>query len=524
MTMRGSGTTMESKANIKNGMIRLVFTAVAVLLEVVLMLGMFLTGLGRYAEVIAVVSRILALLLVLGICSQNKTASIKMTWITLILAIPAFGVFLYILIGLSGSTAKMRKRFEKMDAILMPHLVQDAEIKDELWETVPSCFGISRYILEESGYPLYRNEGVVYYSEASEALEAQKQAMRQAESFIFMEYFAVEDAESWMEIQDILADKVKQGVEVRVFYDDIGSSVFVNKDFARKLEGLGIRCRIFNPMIPVFNLFLNNRDHRKMTIIDGKIGFTGGYNIANEYFNVTSPYGHWKDAGVRLTGDVVRAMTVAYLEMWNAVRSDDSDDNHFAFYLSDNPVNNTKKGFVQFYTDNPVDKKPVGEDVYLSLISQAKKYLYIMTPYLIITDEMSRMIGLAAKRGVDVRIITPGIPDKKIIYKLTRSYYARLVFDGVRIYEYTPGFCHAKLCVTDDIAATCGTINMDYRSLYHHFEDGCLMIGCDTVAAIKSDFDQTLPVCREVTDQYRSGRSAVLRFGQLVLRLLAPLM
>ena len=522
--MSGRNKTMEKKVNVKNGMLRLAFAAIAILLEAALLVGMLLTGLDRYAEIIAVVSRILALLLVLGIYSQNKTASIKMPWIILILVFPVVGVSLYILIGLSGSTARMRKRFEKTDALLMPYLVHDEKVNAELLKTAPSCIGVSRYITQESGYPLYRNAGVTYYPDASEALEAQKQAMREAESFIFLEYFAIEDAGSWKEVEEILAEKARQGVEVRVFYDDFGSIGFINMDFARKLENLGIHCRIFNPMIPVLNIFLNNRDHRKMTIIDGKIGFTGGYNLADEYFNITSPYGYWKDTGVRMTGEVVRAMTVTFLEMWNAVRSDDRDDEQFASYLASGPVMETEKGFVQFYADSPMDKKPVGEDVYLSLICQAKKYLYIMTPYLIITDEMSRMLGLAAKRGVDVRIITPGIPDKKIVYQLTRSYYARLVSDGVRIYEYTPGFCHAKMCVTDDIAATCGTINMDYRSLYHHFEDGCLMIGCDIVAAIRKDFEQTFPVCREVTEQYRSGRSAMLRFGQLVLRLFAPLM
>ena len=522
--MSDSKKTLEKKANVKNGILRLVFAIIAILLELALLIGMFLTGLDRYAEIIAVASRILALLLVLGIYSQNKTASIKMPWIILILVLPAVGTAMYILIGLSGSTARMRKRFEKMDALLMPYLVQDKAAAQELQEKIPSCVGVSRYIDDESGYPLYHHAGVTYYPDASEGLAAQKQAMREAKSFIFMEYFAIEDAESWKEVEDILVEKACQGVEVRVFYDDFGSIGFINMDFARKLEKRGIRCRVFNPMVPVFNLFLNNRDHRKMTIIDGKIGFTGGYNIANEYFNITSPYGHWKDTGVRLTGGVVRAMAVTFLEMWNAIRSDDKDDELFASYLCDEPVHEPEKGFVQFYADNPIDKKPVGEDVYLSLICRAEKYLYFMTPYLIITDEMSRMLGLAAKRGVDVRIITPGIPDKKIIYKLTRSYYARLAIDGVRIFEYTPGFCHAKMCVSDDVVATCGTINMDYRSLYHHFEDGCMMIGCEAVTEIRKDFDRTFPICREVTDQYRSGRSAILRFGQLVLRLFAPLM
>ncbi len=522
--MMSGEKTLEKKANTKNGILRMVFVVIAILLEAAFLIGMFMTGLDRYAEVIAVVTRVLALFLILGIYSQNKTASIKMPWIILILIFPAVGVSLYLMIGLSGSTARMRKRFEKAGEKIKPYLVQNDARMKMLEKHAPTCSGISRYILRESGYPVYGNTQVIYYDNASDGLEAQKRAMREAEKYIFMEYFAIEDAESWKGIEEILVQKVREGVEVRIFYDDFGSIGFINTDFAKKLEKKGIRCRIFNPMIPLFNLFLNNRDHRKMTIIDGRIGFTGGYNIADEYFNLTSPYGHWKDTGIRLEGDAVGSMTLTFLEMWNAVRADDKDDHDIRMYLPAENKVYADTGYVQFYADSPMDKKPVGEDVYLSMIGRARKYIYFMTPYLIITDEMSRMLGLAAKRGVDVRIITPGIPDKKIVYHLTRSYYSRLVCDGVRIYEYTPGFCHAKMCVSDDLAATCGTINMDYRSLYHHFENGCLMIGCEAVADIKRDMDETMGQCREVTEKYRTGRSAFLRFEQLVLRLFAPLM
>ena len=516
--------TVENKASTKNGVMRVVFAGIAILLEILFMMGIFLTGLSNHSEIIMTIVRLLAMVLVLAIYSQNKTASIKMPWIILIIVLPFVGVTLYLMIGLSGSTARMRRRFDEMDMKLMPYLNQEEAVLTDLAENEPTCAGISHYIRTQSGYPLYRNAGVTYFSDASKGLAAQKQAMRAAKDFIFMEYFAIEDAESWQGIEEILVEKVKEGVEVRVFYDDFGSIGFINTDFAKKLQELGIHCRIFNPMIPFFNLFLNNRDHRKMTIIDGKIAFTGGYNIANEYFNVTSPYGHWKDTGIRLEGEVVQAMTLTFLEMWNAIRADDKDDIRFEHYLPETSPAEPGSGYVQFYADNPMDHKPVGEDVYMSMISRAQRYLYIMTPYLIITDEMSRELGLCAKRGVDVRIITPGIPDKKMVYQLTRSYYHRLAAEGVRIFEYTPGFCHAKMSVSDDIVATCGTINLDYRSLYHHFEDGCLMIDCDAVRKMKTDFDETFLACEEVTEKYRSGRSAGLRFGQLVLRLFAPLM
>ena len=311
---------------------------------------------------------------------------------------------------------------------------------------------------------------------------------------------------------------------MRVFYDDLGSIGFINGDFIKRLEADGIHCRVFNPMLPIVNIFFNNRDHRKITVVDGIIGFTGGYNIANEYFNITHPFGHWKDTGIRLEGDAVRSMTVMFLEMWNAVKDSDIDDTSFDRFL--HPIEYTAKEhcYVQPYADNPIDDEQVGENVYMNIINNAQDYVYFMTPYLIITDEMNHALGLAAKRGVDVRIITPGIPDKMIVYGCTRSYYANLVRHGVRIFEYAPGFLHAKQCVSDGKVATCGTINLDYRSLYHHFEDGCLLYDCDAVWDIKRDFDHTFRQCREMTEKYRTGRPVRTRIWNVVLRLIAPLL
>ena len=517
--------TYEKKTTVKNGIIKSIFFAVAILLEFVFLWGLFYTGLEKYINLITVANKVIALVLVVAIYSQYKSPSIKMTWIILLMAAPVVGVSLYLLIGLSGSTRRMRKRYEIIDDIIFKYLPQNQTVMDELEDKYKSCYGISNYILKESRYPVYRGTEVTYFDDAAKAIEAQKKDILAAKKFIFMEYFLIDDKDSWQEIEDILADKVKEGVDVRVFYDDIGSVGYISSSFVKKLEKRGIHCRVFNPMTPLFNLFLNNRDHRKITVIDGEIGYTGGYNIANEYFNITSPCGHWKDTGVRCCGEVVVAMMATFLEMWNAVRGDDKEgDVRIRNYLLAPKCNIHSSGFVQFYADNPMDKKPVGEDVYLSMAARAQKYLYFITPYLIITDEMSRELGIAAKRGVDVRIITPGIPDKKMVYQLTRSYYNRLVRDGVRIFEYTPGFCHAKMSVSDDVIATCGTINLDYRSFYHHFEDGCLMIGNDAVIDIKKDFDATLDVSTEVTQKYLDGVPVLLRIVRLVLRLLAPLM
>ncbi|MGN0975867.1 MAG: phosphatidylserine/phosphatidylglycerophosphate/cardiolipin synthase family protein, partial [Gemmiger sp.] len=362
---------------------------------------------------------------------------------------------------------------------------------------------------------------LTYYGDTNEALDAQKEALRTAERFIFMEYHAIEDSEAWRGLEEILVKKAAEGVDVRVFYDDMGSIGFISKPFARRLESEGIQCRVFNPLVPVLNVFMNNRDHRKITVVDGRVGFTGGYNLADEYFNLTHPYGQWKDSGVRLEGDAVRSLTEIFLEMWSATQ--DKPEDPTPFLPAVEPPQNAA-GFVVPYADSPLDGEPTGEDVYLNLIKNARQYVYITTPYLIIDDEMQRELSMAARRGVDVRIVTPGIPDKKLVYRVTRSYYADLATAGVRIFEYTPGFVHAKQFVADDEVATCGTVNLDYRSLYLHFENGCWFCRCPAVDAVRRDFDMLFAQSAEVTQQYAGQRERCVRGVNCILRLFGPLM
>ena len=522
------GETVEKKAAVKNGVFRMVFAVLSILLEVGL-LFVLLHYVGERAAWIYHVLRFLSVALVLGIYGSHKTASIRMTWIMLIMLAPIFGTTLYLLIGLNGYTWKMRIRYDQIDKVLLPMLPSNEEVAAQVKERDGRLYGLVRYIQGQAGYPVYANTEVTYYDDGEKGFEAQKRDLAKAEHFIFMEYHAIEDAECWHELQEVLEERARAGVEVRVFYDDMGSLGFINTDFVKRTQKHGIQCRVFNPFGPGLNLFLNNRDHRKITVIDGKVGFTGGYNLANEYFHRTEPFGFWKDTGIRLEGDAVRSLTVTFLEMWNASSGRDRDDRDFAGYLPElnQPVEQaaeTANGFVQPYADSPMDDRPVGEDVYISIAEGAQDYVWYITPYLIITDEMRHALSLAARRGVDVRIITPGIPDKKIVYSLTRSYYNGLTRSGVRIFEYTPGFCHAKMCVSDDLVATCGTINLDYRSLYHHFENGCLYADCPAVMDTKRDFEETFAKCTEVTEYYTTGRGAFLRFGQMILRLFAPLM
>jgi cardiolipin synthase len=569
--------TLEKDAAVKNGVLRMV---VVVILMVIGVLAVFLLILfaGQKAGWIYTMIHFIGLFLVLAIYASYKTSSIRMTWMFVIMALPIFGTLLYLFIGLDRTGYKMRRRFEDIDKILFPILPTGEEEARNARARDPHLGGIVEYIRRHAGFPVYQNTRIEYYDDALKGIEAQKKDLAKAEKFIFMEYHAIEDAESWHAIRDILAERAKAGVEVRVFYDDMGSLGFINMDFVKRTESYGIQCRVFNPFLPGLNLFLNNRDHRKITVIDGRVGYTGGYNLANEYFHVTEPFGFWKDTGVRLEGDAVQSLTVMFLEMWNAMSAMDRDDTDFMKYLavsnaayllnrkskvvSGEQAERARKerdrlrkksqgyylqmekgimpdmryvlgteeydgdhlGFVQPYADSPMDDIHTGEDVYICMADGAHDYAWFITPYLIITDEMCHALSMAAKRGVDVRIITPGIPDKKLVYKLTRSYYNGLARNGVRIFEFTPGFCHAKMSIADDLVATCGTINLDYRSLYHHFENGCLYADCEAVMDTKRDFEETFAQCEEVTDYYAEGRGAFLRLEQMLLRLAAPLM
>lgn len=511
---------IEQKSHVKNSIGRLAFAAISVLLQIVWFL-ILAFRLNTYSARISIVVSIVAVVVVILMYRRDTNSSFKISWTIGILAFPVLGLAIYFLLGRPDTTKGMRKRFQAIDSIVYEKLKQSEQVFSELEKVDYSVANQSRYIKDYAGCPVYNNTKIEYHSEADIGFEEMKKAISNAKEFVFMEYHAIEDDIAFGSLHDILVQKAKEGVEIRILYDDMGSIFFINKDFIARMEADGIHCMSFNPVVPALRIFMNNRDHRKITVIDGRVAFTGGYNLANEYFNIVRPYGYWKDTGIRIEGDAVRSMTVMFLSMWNSTKRYDAD---FDKYFKESSFSGEAVGYVQPYADSPLDFERIGENVYLNFIKNAKHYLYIMTPYLIITDEMAREISLAAKRGVDVRIITPGIPDKKLVYRITRSYYTGLVRNGVRIYEFTPGFSHGKMCIADDEIATVGTINFDYRSLYHHFENGCLLYKCHAIQDIKADFLATFDKCKEVTADYNISSRKALRVGQCILRLFAPLL
>ena len=454
-----------------------------------------------------------ALLLVLHIVRKSSNYSYTLPWIIILLMFPLVGAVLYVVLGQNKKRSKMLKSIKKQSKISSKYLEQDKSIK----------FGNNgrlKYISNFSNYPVTCNNDIDYYPLGEEAFPEMLEELKKAKKFIFLEYFIVNQGKMWNSILKILEQKAKEGVEVRVMYDDFGCVALLDKKYPQELEKKGIKCVPFNRLNIFVGIIMNNRDHRKILVIDGKVAFTGGINLADEYINIGSKYGHWKDNAIKISGDAVWSYTVMFLTMWNSERHEDEDYSKFKYDFK-NRKNN--RGFVAPYADSPLDEEITGEDVYLNIINQAKDYIYIMTPYLIIDTDMTNALCLAAKRGVDVRVIIPGIPDKKIVYTLSESYVEPLMKGGVKVYKYTPGFVHAKVFVADDHIATVGTINLDYRSLYLHFECGCYMEDMSVVKSIKKDAVETLEKSALFTlKESRVGfRKGVF---QSILRLIAPLL
>ena len=517
---RGMNDRRKESRDVKNSIGRAFFAALALVLQIGWIVSL-LNRAGTSFPYVQFATELLALVVAVVIINQRRSAASKNLWILLVLTFPVLGLILYLLVGQPWATHTMRKRYESIDRSLILNLQQDPDVLHALEVEDAGAAAQMRYLQAWCKFPAYRNTQVEFHADTGQAFEALKSELKKAKKFIFMEYHAIECSSSFFEIEEILAERARAGVEVRLFYDDVGSVAFIDRSFVRRMEAQGVQCRAFNPILPIASAFMNNRDHRKITVIDGRVGFTGGYNLADEYFNVKHPYGHWKDTGIRMEGEAVRSLTVMFLEMWNAVKKLDGD---YGVYTNVDCGKVQSDGYVQPYADSPLDNERVGENVYMNMIKTARRYVWITTPYLILDDEMTQELTLAAKRGVDVRIITPGIPDKKIVFQLTRSYYAQLVRGGVRIFEYSPGFLHAKQMLVDDETAAVGTINLDFRSLYLHFENAVLLHGCSATKDIYRDFQATFPLCREMTQQYGGKRMMHMRVSQSLLRLFAPLL
>lgn len=483
-----------------------------------------LFSLGTYSDEISRLLRILSIVVVIYIVNKEDNPSYKLAWVILLLAFPLLGGAFYIYIGNKRPSRRLHKILNKEEKDTRSLLPKNEQAAQRLRQLDEGAFCQSEYISNIAQYPLYDNSDVVYFSSGESCYEQVLKEIRKAKHFIFMEYFIIKEGLMLDEILEILKKKAKEGVDVRIMYDDVGCISEIPNDFHKQMEACGISCMRFNVFIPIVSTAWNNRDHRKILVVDGHTAFTGGFNIADEYVNWEERFGYWKDSGLMLRGQAAWSLTVMFLRAWNPLRKIEQKEvekDYMKFYPKDKKV--IGDGFIQPYSDTPLDSEIVGESIYLNIIGNATKYLYITTPYLIIDNELMTALCLAAKRGVDVRIITPGIPDKKSIFLVTQSYFYPLIKAGVRIYSYTPGFIHAKNVVCDGKVATIGTVNWDYRSLYLHFECGVFMAYTSAVNDIYEDYKETLKQSKEITLE-DCTKPLFLRLLQSILRCFAPLL
>ena len=459
--------------------------------------------------------------LIIWIIGGRSDPGYQMGWIMVVMLLMPFGVVAYGLLGGNRLSHCHQKRLWQAGLQIRSQLGVLCDRAGTLVETVGEdgvC--MARYLEKAAFCPVFSGTSVQYYSTGELFHPALLDTLRGAREYIFLEYFIIEPGILWDSILEILKQKAAEGVEVRILYDDVGTAFRLPWSYPATLEGFGIHCRVFNRMVPILSLRQNNRDHRKYAIADGKIAFTGGINLADEYINVNSRFGHWKDSVIRLEGEAVCSMTVSFLAMWSLV----GGEQWSAVDYCPAPPESVASGYVQPYHDCPWDDKPVGQVVYLHLIHRAKRYVYITTPYLILDHALNRALMTAAESGVDVRIITPHIPDKKWVFEVTRSYYGELLRAGVRIFEYEPGFIHGKNMVADDLFGVVGTVNLDYRSMFLHFENGVVLYGKQLTAAVKEDFLNTQAKSLEILQAEWDQRDPIRRIFGKILRLFAPLM
>lgn len=487
--------------------------AVLIIAQIVFLTYLVISS-SRLSQGISAVLSALSVIVALHIIAQRGRSAYKLSWLFLVLLFPILGGLLYLFVNFQGSRWLASKHYKKIDL----KTAEFFNLSTPSVENFPDCEKQIAYLQNFAGFPIYDATKTQYLSPGEEFLKVLLKELEKAEKYIFLEFFIVQEGAMFDAILEVLKRKARQGVKVRILYDDIGCFLLLPKDYVKTLASFGIEAVVFNRFKPVLSAVQNNRDHRKIVSIDGKVAFTGGINLADEYINAYEKHGEWKDSAVMLSGKGAWSLTLIFLQNWALVTGAEDDIPSFFPDFCDET-----DGFVQPYADSPLDDEPVSQEVYMQMIHDAKRSLYITTPYLIIDDNMVSALVLSAKSGVDVRIITPKVWDKKAVHMTTRSYYPELISGGVKIYEFTPGFVHSKMMIVDDRVASIGTVNLDFRSLYLHFECGVKLYGTSSVTAMKEDFLATLQRCEEISAKDIKG-GFFRRLSRDILRLFAPLM
>ncbi len=497
--------------------IRRILAIVPAVIIQVLWMCILMSWLAKYATIVITVLSICTFLFVLFIIIKRDEGTYKILWLLVLLTLPVLGAVLYLELGNKRTGRPILQRLQRVKQnrkIDCSQIVEDIKQDDiRLAQTI-------QILCNRTNLPIVPNEQVTYYPLGDNMYPDMIADLRSATEYIYVEYFIIAHGKMWDSIVEILAEKAAQGVDVRVLYDDLGSISTYSKKDVKKLLERGIHCHTFNPLYAIKGT-INYRDHRKMLIIDGKVAYSGGINLADEYINEYEKYGHWKDIGFRLTGQAVINYVLMFEEFWCAFcdKNDELPERH---ELQPVQIPEQKDGYVISYYDSPLRKDSISNDLYIDLLSQAVDYAWFYTPYLMLGDGLMEAFVRAAERGVDVRILMPGIPDKKIIFRMSHSYYQELLDAGVKIYEYQPGFVHAKACIFDDRICTMGTVNLDYRSLFLHFENNSLFYRSEIIQRLKEDYEETLEQCVEM-QPYDIKKYAFRWFFDGLLRVFAPL-
>ncbi len=509
---------MKKLINLLTG--RVVITTVLIIIQVVFMVAVV------YRLSITVVRLnqilyILSFLMIIYLVNKEGNPSFKLAWSTLILLFPLFGGLFYILFGNKKVPKELMRSMLASVQKTTSLLKQDDEILKEIQEDDLNVYKQFNYVWKNSYFPVYKNTEATYFSTGEEKFPAMIEELKKAKHFIFLEYFIIREGVFWGSILEVLKEKVKEGIQVYVLYDDAGCIGTLPSNYWKTLEGFGIKCRVFNPLHPKLAIQMNNRDHRKITVIDNNVAFVGGINLGDEYINETVRFGHWKDTAMMLRGEAVWSFTVMFIQFWQYVNKEENF-NYKDYQLPCDKVET--EGYMQPLSDSPTDDEEVGLNVHMNIINNAKKFVYIQTPYLVIGFEMQKALVLAARSGVDVRIVVPHVPDKWYVHQVTQSNYRVLIEAGVKIYEYLPGFIHSKIVISDDLIGILGTINMDYRSYYMHYECGTLIYKDKILDAMKGDYLQTLDSCQQITLEDCKKTFILIRMVRAILNLFAPIM
>ncbi|MCL2762116.1 MAG: cardiolipin synthase [Treponema sp.] len=493
-----------------------------ILLAQIIFLVFLLAGTGIYIRYANWILNLISIGVCIHVLNRHTKAGYKITWIFLIMLFPIFGGILYIFFHSQSNPRKLTRIIHKNKQASEASFYLCGNRLPDLLKAYPEFKPQARYLQDYAGFPVYTNTQTIYFDSGEAYFARVLEELEKARHYIFLEFFILREGVMLNSILAILERKAREGLDVRLIYDDLGCFMSLPANYKSLLAEKGIKSFVFNPFRPILSSLQNNRDHRKIIAIDGKVAFTGGLNLADEYINAVERYGHWKDAAIMLEGEGAWSLTLIFLQMWNIQPGEYASYESF-YPWKESPCEIASDGFVQPYADSPIDAENVGEHVYIQIINKAKKYVYINTPYLIVDDNLLSALTLAAKSGVDVKIITPHRWDKWIVATTSRSYYHQLIAAGVKLYEYTAGFNHGKTFVSDDSVATVGTTNLDFRSLYLHFECGVLVYQSNVVQAVKEDFLRTIPISHEITPRECIHNN----FQQLmldVLRIFAPLM